>query len=118
MLSGMIQLAERPTEKKNRRNTDAGSSPRCDERIFLPESTSGAESFTMSVQTPCAVACINICTHVKDSKTLAAIPLFGRTKMLHTLVGMGSAALAAALCVFLGVFLFCFVFQRKSLDCS
>ena len=30
------------------------------------------------------------------SQTLAAIPLFGHTKILHTLIEMGSTALAAA----------------------
>ena len=34
--------------------------------------------------------------HESTSKTLAAIPLSGHRKMQHTLVGMGSAALAAA----------------------
>ena len=39
----------------------------------------------------------NICAHVKyNPKTLAAVPLFGHTKILHTMVGMGSATLAAA----------------------
>ena len=33
---------------------------------------------------------------VKKSQTLEAIPLFGHTKILHTPIGMGSAALAAA----------------------
>ena len=42
----------------------------------------------------------HLCTHYK-SQTLAATPLFGHTKMLHslilhTLIGMGSTALAAA----------------------
>ena len=31
-----------------------------------------------------------------QSQTLAAVPLFWHTKILHTLIGMGSAALAAA----------------------
>ena len=30
------------------------------------------------------------------SQTMAAIPAFGHAKILHTLVGLGSAALAAA----------------------
>ena len=37
----------------------------------------------------------NMCAHYK-SQTLAAIPLFGHTEMLHTPTEIGSAALAAA----------------------
>ena len=36
----------------------------------------------------------HLCTHSK-SQTLLAIPLFGHTRILHMLVGMGSAALTA-----------------------
>ena len=67
--------------------------------IFLLESTSTADSLTVSVQLPCAIACSNICARVKKEKknqTLAAVPLFIQMKLLHTLIGMGSAALAAA----------------------
>ena len=35
----------------------------------------------------------HMCARYK-SQTLAATPLFGHTKILHTLIGMGSAALA------------------------
>ena len=34
--------------------------------------------------------------HLKNPKTLAATPLSGHTKTLHTLIEMGSAALGAA----------------------
>ena len=37
----------------------------------------------------------HLCTRYK-SQTLAVVPLFGHTKILHTLIGMGSAALKAA----------------------
>ena len=57
--------------------------------IFLPESTFSADSLTVSVQPPCAIVCIEICT-------LEAIPLFGQTKTMHTLVGMAGAVLVAA----------------------
>ena len=33
--------------------------------IFLPQSTVSADSFVVSVKTPCAIACINICAQVK-----------------------------------------------------
>ena len=37
-----------------------------------------------------------VCANVKKTQTLAAIALFVHTKVLHALMGMGSAALAAA----------------------
>ena len=43
----------------------------------------------------CAIISINICAHVKNPKTLAVIRLFEYTKILHTLTGVGSAALVA-----------------------
>ena len=39
---------------------------------------------------------MHIYAHVKKSEALAAVALFGHTEILHTLIGMGSAALAAA----------------------
>ena len=65
--------------------------------FLLPESASCADSLTVLVQSPCdAVTPINICTHVKKAPNLATIPLFQHAKILNTLVGMGSAAPAAA----------------------
>ena len=43
-----------------------------------------------------SIACNNINAHVKNPQTLAPIPWFGHRKLLHTLIGMGSAVLAAA----------------------
>ena len=54
-------------------------------------------SITVSVQAPCAIACINSCAHVKKPKHRQPLPLLVYTNVLHTLVGMGSAALVAAL---------------------
>ena len=65
-------------------------------RNFLSESTASADSLAVSVQPPRAIACINICAQVIKSQALTAIPLFEHTEILHTLIGMGSAALAAA----------------------
>ena len=44
------------------------------------------KSLKMFVQPPCAIACLNICAHVENDKsqTLAAIPLFGHTKIRRT----------------------------------
>ena len=83
----------RASDLKARRNAEASSSPRCGKGLFCPESTSCADSFTVSVLPPGAVACIHI--HPLKSQTLAVIPSFGYTKILLTLIGMGSAPLAA-----------------------
>ena len=48
------------------------------------------------VAPPCAIACIDIGTHVENSKVWQPYHCLD-TKILHTLIGMGSAALAAAL---------------------
>ena len=91
----IAQLAERPTGKP-KCNTDAGSSPRCG-KGFFSQSTFSADPITVSVQPPCAIACINSCAHVKNPKHRQPLPLLVYTKILHTLIGMGSAALVAAL---------------------
>ena len=39
-----------------------GSSPRCG-KLFFSQSTSSADSLTVSVQPPCTIACIDICMH-------------------------------------------------------
>ena len=64
--------------------------------IFLPKSASSADSLMMSVQ---PLACNHMHQHLcarYKSQTLAAIPPFGHTKILHTVTGMGSAALVGA----------------------
>ena len=53
-------------------------------------------SYGVSAAPVYVIVSINICAQVKNSKTLVGILLFGHTKILHTLVGMGSAALADA----------------------
>ena len=42
------------------------------------------------------IACIKMGVYLTNPKQLAAIPLFGHTKILHTLVSVGSTALVAA----------------------
>ena len=79
-------------------NTDAGSSPRCGKGfffLFLPESAFNADYLTVSVQPPCAIACINNCVHLKNPKHRQPYHCLD-TWILHALIGMGSAALAAA----------------------
>ena len=57
----------RESDCKAMSNTDAGSSPRCG-KGFYSQSTSSADSLTVPVQPPCAVACINICADIKNPK--------------------------------------------------
>ena len=64
------------------------------QRIFLLESTFSADSLTVSVQPP-----YNICADVKNPKRWQQyIPLFGHTKMLHELVGMGRYRCSCGCC--------------------
>ena len=87
--AGIARLVERPTE--NPASTYMGSSPQCGMAFFsqsqLPVQT------LVSMQLPvCSDMHWNICA---PNKTLAAIPMFGYMKMLHTQIGMGSTALMA-----------------------
>ena len=94
------QLIERPAEKpgaiRMRVRVPGAARDFSPGVNFPPELTSSADSLTVSAQPPCAVACINTLCARYNSHTLAATPLFGHTEILHTLIGMGSAALAAA----------------------
>ena len=45
---------------------DAGLIPRCGKGFFLLESTFSADSLMCARTPPCAIACIDICAHVKD----------------------------------------------------
>ena len=56
--------------------------------LFLSELIFSADSLTVFVQLTGAVSSINICTSI-----MAAIRLFGRTRIMHPLVGMVSAVL-------------------------
>ena len=57
--------------------------------IFLPESTSSADSPGVQSHASVSVRTLKI-------PQLADMPLFGHMKILHTPIGMGSTALAAA----------------------
>ena len=59
---GVAQLVR----ASDRHAADAGSIPRCGKGFFPPESTFSADSLTVPVHPPCAIACINICAHFKD----------------------------------------------------
>ena len=76
---------------KARHITDAGSSPRCG-KGFCFQSQLSVQTLTAPVSKSHASTSV----HTLKSRTLAVIPVFEHTKILHTLIGVGSAALAAA----------------------
>ena len=93
--AGIAQLVERPTESQAQ--CRCGFESLVWQGVFLPESASGADSFSLSVCTA------HVCNHMPQhlcawwiSQALAAISLTEHMKTLHTLVGMDSAAFAAA----------------------
>ena len=94
----------RASDWKARRNTDAGSSPRCGKGFFSQSQLPVKTLLRCPYSPPCAVACTNICAHVKNLKHWQSYHCLdtrmwegtSRSKILHTLVGMGSAALATA----------------------
>ena len=56
------------------------------------------QTLVVFVKLLCVTECM-ICEHHKQSRTLAAGPLFGGMKMLHTMVGMCGFALADTVAV-------------------
>ena len=64
--------------------------------IFLLESTSSADSLTVSVRSLRAIIYIKFVCTLKIPDTGSHIPLFGHTKILYTLIEMDSSAHAAA----------------------
>ena len=63
--------------------------------IFLPELIFSSDSYGVHTA-QCAITHINIHMHVKIPNAGSHIPLFRHAEILHTLVEVGSAALAAA----------------------
>ena len=84
------QSVERPTEKPG------GSSSRCGKGFYFPQSTSSADSLTVSVQPPCAIS------HASTSVRTLKIPNTGSHTIVWTqentthAVRTGSAALTTA----------------------
>ena len=87
--------AGRALNQKARRNADSGLFLLCG-KGFFPQSAFGADSLMVFIPLLCATTCINTCVHIKKYPKLAAISLFGNRTMLHTLLGSGSIAPAAA----------------------
>ena len=52
----------------DRHATEAGSIARCGQGFFSRESAFSADSHTVSVKLPCAIACVDVCAHVKDPR--------------------------------------------------
>ena len=77
-----------------RQDTDASSTPRCGKRFFchshfLCSFLQCLHSTRVQSHAPTTVHTLKI----PNCRTLAAVPsLFGHRKILHTLIGMGSAA--------------------------
>ncbi len=80
-------------------NTDVGLSPQCSKGFFFAPSQLSVQTLTVSVQLQCAIACISSCAHFKHPKHWQPYNCLDTQKyctdILHTLIGMGSAALAA-----------------------
>ena len=89
---GIAQLVERPTEKPPLSAIQTIQTPGAAVSTFQCRL-----SCSVCTARVCAVAFINISVHVNNiNHWLAATALFGYTNILHSLMGMGSAALAAA----------------------
>ena len=87
----------RTSDWKARPNTDTGSSPRRGKGFFVSPRVSFQCSLSYGVRTVlvCNRMHQHLCARWK-SQIQSAIPLFGRTKILHTLIGMAIAAPATA----------------------
>ena len=91
--AGIARLVERRIEKPGVMLRWVRVS--CAVRFFSPTSQLSVQTLTVSLQPPCAIACINICLHVKNPKRWQPYHCFENTA--HTMsLGMGSAALVAA----------------------
>ena len=76
-------------------NTDVGLSAHCG-KGFFSQSQLSVQTLLQCPDGPCVQSHAPASMHMLKLQTLAAMPLFGNTKILHTLTGMGSAALVAA----------------------
>ena len=81
------------SEKPDTWVTDSGQTYRCI-KGFFSQSAFSAESPAVSVQPLCAITCMNICVYIKNPIHWQPYRCL-HTQILHTLVGLGSVALAA-----------------------
>ena len=91
----IAQLIERPTEKPGAILSRVRV-PGAARDFFLPESTSSADSLKEYVQ-PRVQLHASVSRRTLKIPKAGTIPSFGHIKVLHTLIGMGSAAPAAAM---------------------
>ena len=92
----MAQLVERPTGEP-KCNADAGSSPRCGKRFFSQPTFSAPYLVLRCPYRPrVPLHALTAVRTLKIPNTGSHIPLLVYTKILHTLIGVGSAGLAAA----------------------
>ena len=91
---GIAQLVERPTEKPGAVPTRVRVPGEV--KDFSPRVSFQCRLLRCPYSPPCAIACINICTLVKNSTHWQPYHCFGHTKILHTLAEIGSAVRAAA----------------------
>ena len=85
----------RASNWKARCNTDVGSSPKCS-KGFFSQSQLPVQTLFPCLYSPCVQMHVPPSARTLKIQTLAATPSCGHTKTLHTPIGMGSAALAAA----------------------
>ena len=75
---------------------DITSSYRCATDCHTGSSLAPGSSSRLII--PCAIACINICVHVKNPNTGSHTIVWTHGNTAHTLIGMASAARAALNC--------------------
>ena len=94
---GQDSSANKTSDRKARRSTDAGSFPQCGKGFFFSQSQLSPQTLSWYSYRPRAQshASASACT-LRISSTVSHIPSFGHAKILYTLVGVGSASLAAA----------------------
>ena len=89
----VAQLVERPAKKPFAILTRVRVP--CEARDFAPKSALSANPFSVSVQPQCAITC-TLSVRTLTVPNCGTTPLSGHRKIPHTLVGVCSVALAAA----------------------
>ena len=96
MGSGRGSSVEKASGRKSRRKSNVGSSLPCG-KGFFSQSHLSVQTLLQCSDSPRVQSHAPTFMPTFKIQTLAAIPLFGHRILLHTLVGMGSAALAIPL---------------------
>ena len=85
----------RASDWKSRRNTDAGSSPRCG-KGFFSQCQLSVQTLLRCPYSPCVLSYASASVQTLKTANFGGITMNGQREILQTLIGMGSAALAAA----------------------